>query len=296
MYLLDCINTYLFDVKSYAEARTVEYYHDNLMRFYDFCFLSFHTVDIDVEMLSSDLFRSYILYLRKSNIKHVSINTYTRAVRVFSNWLLNNDYLDYSFCNNVKKLRSDAAAIIPLTQKDYNLIICKIWGRSNALRNECIFSLMLECGLRLQEVLNLKISDLHDTYISINSSKYNKNRFVPLPARLHLTIRKYICDRKSGFVFLTKSNEQLTKSAVTKLFVNIKKDTNILYVHPHQLRHTFATSYVAGGGNLEFLRILLGHSDYGVTKNYLHVAQEVLISGIDIYKLDSCFFKNYNNN
>lgn len=66
-------------------------------------------------------------------------------------------------------------------------------------------------------------------------------------------------------------------------------------MHPHMLRHTFATSYIAGGGNLEFLRILLGHSSYNVTQRYLHLAAQCMISDIPMYRLDKCFFKNYNN-
>ncbi|WP_081820350.1 tyrosine-type recombinase/integrase [Robinsoniella sp. KNHs210] len=62
-------------------------------------------------------------------------------------------------------------------------------------------------------------------------------------------------------------------------------------MHPHLLRHTFATSYIIGGGNLEMLRLLLGHYDYNVTRNYLHLAYQYMILNADIYKLDSVFFK-----
>ena len=57
------------------------------------------------------------------------------------------------------------------------------------------------------------------------------------------------------------------------------------------LRHTFATSYIMGGGNLETLRLLLGHFDYSVTRKYLHLAAQYQITGTDIYRLDPIFFK-----
>lgn len=60
----------------------------------------------------------------------------------------------------------------------------------------------------------------------------------------------------------------------------------------HLCRHTFATSYIMGGGNLEFLRLLMGHTDYNVTKTYLHLANQYHLMGADVYKLDKVFFKS----
>lgn len=65
-------------------------------------------------------------------------------------------------------------------------------------------------------------------------------------------------------------------------------------VHAHLLRHTFATSFILGGGTLEVLRVLMGHSDYNVTKEYLHIAAQMRLTNFDIYKLDEVFFKIYN--
>lgn len=64
-------------------------------------------------------------------------------------------------------------------------------------------------------------------------------------------------------------------------------------IYPHLLRHTFATSFILGGGSLEILRVLMGHSGYDVTKEYLHISQLVSFTGIDIYKLDDVFFRTY---
>ena len=88
------------------------------------------------------------------------------------------------------------------------------------------------------------------------------------------------------------SNEPITLNVIKQLFARIKKSSEIDRVHPHLLRHTFATSYIVGGGNIEYLRLMLGHSDYATTKMYLHLAQESKMLHSDIYKLDPIFFKS----
>ena len=76
-----------------------------------------------------------------------------------------------------------------------------------------------------------------------------------------------------------------------QLFSRIKRKSGIERVHPHLLRHTFATSFIVGGGDLEYLRMMLGHTDYATTKMYVHIAQQSKMLHSDIYRLDSVFFK-----
>ena len=64
-------------------------------------------------------------------------------------------------------------------------------------------------------------------------------------------------------------------------------------VHCHLLRHTFATSFMMGGGQLEILRVLLGHDEYIVTKDYIHLASQLGVINYDIYRLDGVMFSRY---
>ena len=85
--------------------------------------------------------------------------------------------------------------------------------------------------------------------------------------------------------------EPITETSVKMVFARLKKRSGIDRLHPHLLRHTFATSFIIGGGNLEFLRMMLGHSDYATTKMYLHLAQQAKMLHSDIYRLDPVFFQ-----
>lgn len=296
------IDKYLNLQRAISSERTVRYYAEifDLFKAYTY------ELGVDyVSQISQDDFLEYVKMLRKKGIKNTSVNTYTRGIRAFANWCVDNDYLAKSFCTGIKQLRDDSAQIFPLTTHQV-LVIDKYFGimtfaisgyketGSFDLRNFVLFHLMLDCGLRRQEVINLNVEDVQVNCLVIRNSKCNKSRIVPLPQWLYDYIRLEIGHRKSGPVLLSRNGDRITEDGVKKVFYDISNDTSI-HVYPHLLRHTFATSYIAGGGNLEFLRIILGHASYNITQRYVHIASQCVISDIDIYKLDSVFFKNYNN-
>ena len=75
------------------------------------------------------------------------------------------------------------------------------------------------------------------------------------------------------------------------MFHGLKKKTGIERLHCHLCRHTFGTSYIMGDGNLELLRVMMGHTDYSTTKMYIQMATEYKIVKYPIYKLDPIFFE-----
>ena len=174
-------------------------------------------------------------------------------------------------------------------------------GSMMGLRDFCIVHLMLDAGFRSQEVINLKIQDVlfdKDALLVVNS-KGSVSRIVIMCSRLKQKLQDYIYYYRLGSapddnVFVQiKSKELINENVIKQYFARLKKRTGINRLHPHLLRHTFATSYILGGGNLEMLRILLGHSDYDVTKNYLHLANQYQILHANIYKLDPVFFQQH---
>ena len=163
-------------------------------------------------------------------------------------------------------------------------------------RNYCMFHLMLDCGLRSQEVRHLRYEDIdrERNIIHILDSKGCKSRITLIPDFLIHEIDHYMLlrVRSSDMLFLSlRSNEPVTADSVKHLFSRLKKESGIKRLHAHLLRHTFATSYLIGGGNLEFLRVFMGHSDYNVTKIYSQLAAESKMLGVDVYHLDPIFFE-----
>lgn len=280
MLLRDVVETFLQDKEVYCAAKTVENYREHLDRFLKFA-------PEVLEDLKPDTIRKYIIQLRDMDVRNVTINTYLRTVKVFARWLFDEGYLETNVSKGVKLPRPDPKIKKPLSALEVKKIILAL----NSPRDRIIFRLMLDAGLRESEVCNLKYSDLdlENNLIMIRNSKFNRNRIVPMCPRLKLWLNYY----KSGseYIILDKSGNPIKPEAIKQLFGKLKKRTGIERIHAHLCRHTFATSYMMGGGNLEKLRVMLGHADYNATKIYLQLAAEYEIVKYPIYQLDPVFFE-----
>lgn len=307
---------FLNDRMIFGTAKTISYYEENLKRFMKF--LSEHICkelnEIYMSEIPKTILKEYVLYLRKKpknqghpyheskgKIKNTTLNTYVRAVKVFFRWSYEEEY--YPHLLKIKLPKPDPEVIVPLYDYEVKQIDALFSERTEqGLRNLSMIHLMLDCALRLNEVVQLKIENLDFTksLITLSTAKGNSFRPLPMPSKVKSYLYKYLilyrsfnnnCN-PSDFVFIKiKTREPINDNVIKQLFTRIKKRTGIQRAHPHLLRHTFATSYIMGGGNLEFLRLLMGHTDYSITRNYLHLANQYTILKADIYKLDSIFFR-----
>lgn len=257
-------------------------------------------VDYAVSLRAKDRFSGHPLRGSMSvsgNIKSNTVNTYMRATKAFMNFLYQSGYTTVRFSEGLRLPKPDNDQIVPLLADEVRRIDA-IFDKDvpNDLRNLCIIHLMLDAGLRSSEVCSLKSGDIifDSNTIVINRSKGDKSRVVILASPLKELMQQYFdVFRIIGPLFRKQTdNKPINHAVMCSLFQRIIRNTGISRIHPHLLRHTFATSYILGGGNLETLRILMGHSDYSVTRVYLHLATQYRILGADIYKLDPVFFKS----
>lgn len=292
--LKELYEKFINEKKSYCEEKTITYYEENLTKFIEY---------VAEQELNRDIYINYVYDLRKRKIKNTTIRTYCRAIKAFSRWLLNNEYIEKDITYNVKLPREDKNIVIPLSQEEVTIIDDTILSSMKeekdsiiCLRNCLLIHLMLNAGLRKSEVINLNINDIdiNKNVIYINNSKYNKSRVIPLSSVIKNLYNAYLVDRSyvsigimNNAPLLVKIDEnRITSDTIKSVFRKLKKQSGIERIHPHLLRHTFATSYLMQGGNLEQLRIILGHSDYNVTRHYLHLAVSNKLLNYDYYKLD----------
>lgn len=294
---VNCCYKYFIDSKeTFCSTKTIENYMEHMNYFFDFLkvFFGRDLEQISVDDLSVDVLRNYILSLRERDISNVSIETYFRTVKVFFSYLVEYDYIPSNLCLKVKIPKAYPKEKLPLTVSDVELIDFHLdLNDEMGMRNYLIVHFMLDCGLRLSEVVGMRLSwiDFAHSLISV-IGKGTKNRLVPIPQQLLSVLNTYIIfyAHDSELIFYSFYGKALTEKAVQSMLYKLKVKTGIERLHAHLFRHTFATSYIMGGGNVEFLRILMGHSDIQTTQNYIHISNNCLLLGIEVYHLDSMFF------
>ncbi len=142
-------------------------------------------------------------------------------------------------------------------------------------KHKCIIKLLYGCGLRLSELLNLKITDIDsgNMVVHIRNSKGNKDRVVMLSNQLLQDLREYfsvykpkeyLIEGQGGGLYSDKSVQNVVKDAAAR--AGIKKQ-----VTPHILRHSFATHLLENGTDIRYIQQLLGHSSIKTTEIYTHI-------------------------
>ena len=150
------------------------------------------------------------------------------------------------------------------------------------LKQRVVLSLIYSAGLRGQEVINLKISDIdfERMTIHIRQSKYKKDRIVPLSPTMVIGLKKYL-KAENPHIWLFNGKQPDSQYSIRGLSwvmrENLKKTNITKKVNLHTLRHTYATHLLEEGLNIVTLKNLLGHAEISTTMIYLHVAQCELV-------------------
>lgn len=162
-------------------------------------------------------------------------------------------------------------------------IDCTKW---EGQRNRAMIEMLFSCGLRVSELVTLKLSDLYldERFIRV-LGKGNKERLVPISPRaideLYMWFDKRnamkIKPGEEDYVFLNRRGAHLTRTMVLIFIKDYARDAGIRKtISPHTLRHSFATSLLEGGADLRAIQAMLGHESIGTTEIYTHVSTKTL--------------------
>ena len=153
-------------------------------------------------------------------------------------------------------------------------------------RNRAIVEVFFSCGLRVSELVNLRLSDLFldDRFLRV-VGKGNKERLVPISERAVSELGFWFDDRRQmtikpgeeDYVFLNRRGHHLTRTMILIMIKRLGEAAGIKKtISPHTLRHSFATALLRGGADLRVIQVLLGHADIGTTEIYTHMDDESL--------------------
>lgn len=243
----------------------------------------------EIEEVSLENVRN-LFYFGRTN-RNWSDNTflcYYKSLRVFFRWCINNGYLESNPTDHIKqpKLGTNLPKALRRQQAEQILEVVDNYPFNNSFlryRNYAIFATFIFSGIRKEELLNLKCTDvdIENQTLFVRQGKGKKDRMVPMNYRLAEALERYHIARKKAFKtcpeFFTSYtyNMGFTYSGLKRLVVKMRKATGI-YFGNHILRHTFATLMLEGGCDLYSLSEMLGHSDIKTTTIYLGLSVEHL--------------------
>ena len=170
----------------------------------------------------------------------------------------------------------------PLTEVEIQSILAaSLDNTQQRLRNFSIMMLFLDTGIRLDELVNLKLSRIDFSLGEMTIlGKGSKERRVPIGSQAKKALIDYIAKERSNPInpqdedrlYLSSDGYPITHGSVEKLFQRVKKTTNVATLHPHVCRHTFSVRYLINGGDVFSLQKILGHTSLEMTRKYVNLA------------------------
>lgn len=284
MKYIDDFIRYLRVVKKDSDYTLVNYRED-LMELYDF--------NTDLLNIDEGYVSEYLEYLYAKGLSRNSISRKLSAIRSFYNYLVREDIVEVNYFKDIanpKRARS-----LPKYARDNDLeVMFNSFDLSLELeqRNRLILELLYATGVRVSELVGIKLLDIDKNNNSIKIlGKGRKERIVffgsyardILDLYLKDGRRKILKGHQSDYLFLNKNGKKLSARYVRVIINKVVSRCGIEYhISPHTLRHTFATDMLNAGADLMSVKELLGHSSLNTTSIYTHVSQDKLK---DIYDM-----------
>ncbi|MBI9042938.1 MAG: tyrosine-type recombinase/integrase [Anaerolineaceae bacterium] len=209
-------------------------------------------------------------------------------------WCVEMEIVEKNMIRSIARPKAPKKDIIPYTHDDIKALLnacdySRAYSRPgkkicqnkilHSHRNKTIMILMLDTGIRLSELSDLKIADVELTNqrLVVERGKGDKERVVPFSSRTGKNIWKYLATRKSDnmkeALFSTKTNRHILPGNIHDFIERAGDRAGVRHAHPHRFRHTFAIEYLRNGGDIFSLQRILGHSTLDMVKRYLSIAQ-----------------------
>ena len=277
----DILEKFLIDQQVKGNTKqTIDYYKRRINYFINFI------ENKEISKVTIEDYNNYAIYLRNKqkengeNISSATIKTELNSAKIFLMYCYKNNYIESDFPTKISNYKIVKKTIVVLSEEE----IKKLLSSQNeftliGVRNLLAISLMLDAGLRVSEVCNLDVTDINKELGLIRVfGKGQKERLVPLTDSIRKYYDKYVFlgNIFSGCLFLDKeTGKRMTPSGISQILRRIKKQYGFKKLHPHYLRHTFATLFLVNGGDPVHLQIILGHETLYMTEQYLHIANQM---------------------
>ena len=284
-------NRYIKDYQSYLRIErglsknTIENYGFDIERL---ClFLETNQIEVSPLKINEETIQQFIYAVAKE-VNPRSQARIISGLKSFFNYLVFEDYRNDNPLELIETPKTGRKLPDTLSVQEIDALIAAIDLSSNeGERNRAMLETLYGCGLRVSELVSLKISDLFfdEGFIKI-TGKGNKERFVPIgkltqkyiqiyqkEVRVNLSIKKGHEDT----LFLNRRGNQLTRAMIFTIIKDLAVKINLhKSISPHTLRHSFATHLLENGADLRSIQLMLGHESITTTEIYVHLDRSFL--------------------
>lgn len=273
---LQLLSEYLefLEIEKGLSANTLEAYRRDLSFFLDNC-------DTEISQIDRSKINNYILELHEHGYAPASVLRKIASMRGFFKWLCVNNYCEKNPAETLEPPKLPKKLPKVMTVQEIEFILKEDLNKLEIV----ILELLYGCGLRVSELVNLKINDfdLNAKYLQCNG-KGSKERIVPLGSKAIAAIKTFLPERDFIMQKFRINTKKLLINAHGKLVTRqevynfIHKQGKKIHksISPHTLRHSFATHLLENGADLRVVQELLGHSDVATTQLYTHISKKRL--------------------
>ncbi|MBN1927064.1 MAG: site-specific tyrosine recombinase XerD [Prolixibacteraceae bacterium] len=232
--------------------------------------------------------KSFIEWLNEKNVSPRTQARTISGIKSYFKYLLIEDKINSDPTTLLESPKIGRKLPDILSTEEIDALIAAIdLEKAEGQRNKAILEILYSCGLRVSELVNLKVSNLffNQGYIKVEG-KSDKERLVPISERAIIEIRKYMAGyRKTlkispdaqDILFLNRRGQMLSRVMIFTIIKNLSEKISLnKKISPHTFRHSFATHLIDGGADLRAVQEMLGHESILTTEIYTHLDREYL--------------------
>jgi len=270
---------YLLIDKGYSE-NTIESYKRDLDKFLEY------NKNTSIDNISNEDLKKYIKYLNDNGLNEKSIARNISSLKSFYKFLVISKYVSSNTSDSLYLPKIKKSLPSTLTEEEVMSLLDIHLTDNFSYRNKAMLELLYATGLRVSELINLKLQDIDFSQDIIRTfGKGSKERIIPIGDYAKEYLEKYIYEYRSSmlkkenneYIFLNNHGKQMTRQGFFKIIKKIAKEKGInKELSPHTLRHSFASHLLKYGADLRTIQELLGHSDISTTQIYTHITNEEL--------------------
>ena len=274
---------YLRLEKSLSE-NSIEAYHNDIRKLEEFFTRPGH--EIDPSAVKYNDLRDFINWYGSENSNARTQARVLSGIRAFYRYLLTDGEIDENPSSLIESPKSGLKLPEVLSVEEIDRIVEAIdLSRPDGHRNKAIIETLYGCGLRVSELVGLRLTDIHasEGYVNV-TGKGNKQRLVPISNKALKEIDLYRIDRSrlqviynENIVFLNRRGRKLTRAMIFTIVRDLAGKAGIMKkISPHTFRHSFATHMIEAGADLRAVQEMLGHESIITTEIYTHIDRSYL--------------------